>query len=157
MGSKSELLVQVHPVRFAQGEWQHLVLRRRQDDAEFPSLWQVITGRPNPDESPFEAAQRELVEETQLTALEWWSLPLSASFYDVRRELLVFVVAFGAVVAPGAEPQLTEHSAYHWLRQSAAAAIVVVPAQQQGITAFDDLLVAQHRKPQIRQLYCIAP
>ncbi|RMF35383.1 MAG: NUDIX domain-containing protein [Chlorobiota bacterium] len=155
MGGKSELLVQVHVVRPTRGEWQHVVLRRRQDDGEFPALWQVITGRPTSDESPFDAAQRELAEETQLTALEWWSLPLSASFYDVRRQALVFVAAFGAVVAPDAEPHLTEHSTYRWLRARAAAAIVAVPAHQEGVAAFDYLLTEQHRKPQLRQLYCI--
>jgi|DewCreStandDraft_2_1066082.scaffolds.fasta_scaffold00395_58 dATP pyrophosphohydrolase len=155
MGSRSELLVQVHLVRSAQGGWQHLVLRRRQDDAELPSLWQVVTGRLKPDESPFEAAQRELAEETGLTAIEWWSLPLSASFYDMQRESLVFVAAFGAVVAPGAEPQLSEHCTYRWLRPTAAGAIVAVPAHQQGVAAFDYLLTEQHRMPQLRQLYCI--
>jgi 8-oxo-dGTP pyrophosphatase MutT (NUDIX family) len=148
-------LVQVHIARPSHKGWQHLVLHRHGDDEELPSLWQVVTGRPTLDESPFDAAQRELAEETGLAALEWWSLPMVASFYDRRIDGVVTVVTFGVVVAPNAQPVLHEHSAFRWLRCATAMSLLLVPAHQQGVEMFDRLLREQRFKPQLRQLYCL--
>ncbi len=153
--SDDRQLVQVHIARPSNEGWEHLVLRRRREDEELPSLWQVVTGRSTLGESPFDAAQRELFEETSLAAIEGWSLPIVASFYDRRTDGVVSVVTFGVVVAPHAQPILQEHSMFRWLRCATAMAVLPVPAHQQGVELFDRLLCEQRRKPQLRQLYCL--
>jgi hypothetical protein len=96
-----------------------------------------------------------LLKETGLAALEWWSLPMVASFYDRRIDGVVTVVTFGVVVAPNAQPVLHEHSTFRWLRCATAMALLLVPAHQQGVEMFDRLLREQRFKPQLRQLYCL--
>ena len=53
--------VLVYPVRKISGGWEYLILKRVKNRGSF---WQGVTGAPENDETNFEAAKRELFEET---------------------------------------------------------------------------------------------
>lgn len=53
-------MVSVYPIRYVNGEREHLIIKR----ATIAYNWQCVTGGVERDESPLEAAHRELYEET---------------------------------------------------------------------------------------------
>lgn len=151
-------LVQVHVVQPATpAGWKHLVLRRSKSDTHYPELWQCITGTIHPDESAVAAAQRELAEETGLTAEQWWIVPMVGSFYDWREDAIVLLSTFGAVVAQNATVRLAEHTAYRWEVLAVATRLLAVPAQQEGATRFEQLLNNCVAMPHLSMLYRLTP
>lgn len=146
MASIVSTLVQVHVARLAADGWQHLLLRRRDDDQQYPGLWQCITGTVCDGETMLAAAHRELSEEVRLTVLQWWALPVIGMFYDRARDALEIPVAFGAVVSSDAEPTLSEHAEHRWLALDAAFATLVVPAHREGTRMFEHVLTDSRRE-----------
>ncbi|MFV2015079.1 MAG: NUDIX domain-containing protein, partial [Candidatus Heimdallarchaeota archaeon] len=53
-------MISVYPIRYIGGRWEHLIIKR----ATLSYNWQCMTGGVESDESPLEAAYRELFEET---------------------------------------------------------------------------------------------
>ncbi|MHA2249281.1 MAG: NUDIX domain-containing protein, partial [Candidatus Kariarchaeaceae archaeon] len=53
-------MISVYPIRYVSGRWEHLIIKR----ATVSYNWQCVTGGVERDESPLEAAHRELFEET---------------------------------------------------------------------------------------------
>lgn len=133
------------------------MLRRSDSDAHYPDLWQCITGTIHPNESAAAAAQRELVEETGLTAEQWWVIPIIGSFYDWRADAIVLLSTFGAVVPPNATVRLTEHTAYRWEALAVANSLLAVPAQQEGAARFEQLLNNCAAVPHLSMLYRLIP
>ncbi len=146
-------LVQVHVARFIESRWEHLLLRRSLEDTRYPGLWQCITGHIHQDETAFGAAQRELTEEIGVAALQWWSLPITGTYYDRETDTLSLTIAFGAVIAPTAILRLSEHCDYRWLCCAEARRIVPIPAQQDGIAMLERFLADSAHRTAIEQLY----
>ena len=116
-----------------------VLLLRRADD---PAFWQSVTGGLEPDESPLEAARRELREETALVS-EPRSLELRARFeirgrwraryapevtHNVEHAFLALVDGRPAVrLAPD------EHVGLRWLSVDAALALASSPTDRAAI------------------------
>lgn len=78
--------------------------------------WSYIAGHLEIGESLWQCALRELLEETSLAPVAFYSADQSEQFYDVHAECVQLVPAFVAVVANDAVVQLNrEHSAFRWL------------------------------------------
>jgi lipoyl(octanoyl) transferase len=100
-------------------EAQVLVLRRTPERGGF---WQTITGRVEPGETPEQAAARELLEETGLSA------PVRALDYrhafalgEILPPMLAEETAFAAWLPEGQTVRLSaEHDAHEWLDGPAA-------------------------------------
>ncbi len=146
-------LVQVHVARFSQSGWEHLLLRRSLEDTRYPGLWQCITGQIKPNETAFAAAQRELAEETGVAVLQWWSLPVTGTYYDRDNDALSLTIAFGALISPTAVLRLSEHCDYCWLGCAEAQRMVPIPAQQEGIAVLDRFLTEPVHRIAREQLY----
>lgn len=91
-----------------------LLARRR--SSYMDGAWTYIGGRIEPDETGWQAARRELAEETGLQPAVMYASSFSEQFYDCASDCIQIVPAFVAIVASDAKVRLNEeHSAYVWL------------------------------------------
>ena len=92
----------------------------------------MVGGKIRPGEAAWQAALRELAEETGWAAgaglAEAWALPSVNAFYEWERDRVVLAPAFAARVE--GEPVLDrEHDAWAWLPAEAAAGRLAWPEQ----------------------------
>ncbi|WP_259915672.1 NUDIX pyrophosphatase [Jannaschia sp. M317] len=93
--------------------------------------WSQVVGKIEPGETAWQAAVRELAEETGLRPDSLWSADCLEQFYLPARDRIVTGVVFVARVGPGAEPRLNaEHDAARWLSLPDAEARVAFPNQR---------------------------
>jgi 8-oxo-dGTP pyrophosphatase MutT (NUDIX family) len=137
--------VSVHVYAWAPDGLRLLMLRRTPERGGF---WQGVTGAPLAGETDFDAAIREVREETGLDVAE--SLrPLSVTFaYALRPELAdrwatiygagvaaVSVVCFGAEIASATDQLLDqgEHDAFQWCDYETALGLLEWPIEQDAL------------------------
>lgn len=107
-------LVSVIPVRGRGEDARTLLLHRAQ--AHLHGLWTYAAGHVEPGETAWQAAVRELAEETGLGPTALYSADQCETYYDVHEECIAVVPAFVAFVAPDAEVHLdAEHDDHAWL------------------------------------------
>ena len=105
----------------ASGALEFLVLQRAPGHA-YAGTWRMVGGKIEIGERAWEAALREMREETALAPLRFWALPSVNAFYEWRRDTVALAPAFAAEVAADAEPVLdAEHTAWAWLPPAPAA------------------------------------
>jgi len=92
--------------------------------ASMDGIWTYVAGHIEPDESGWQTALRELLEETALIPQALYATSFCEQFYDARADCVQVVPAFVAVVDEEAEVRLNhEHSAFRWLPLAEAAKI----------------------------------
>ncbi|MDT0631124.1 NUDIX domain-containing protein [Rubrivirga sp. S365] len=134
MPAVSAHAVDVYPYRHppsAAGGAEWLVLRRAAGRPD-AGAWRMVGGKVEPGEAAWQAALRELAEETGWRPgaglVEAWALPSVNAFYEWAEDRVVLAPAF-AVRVEG-EPTLDgEHDGWAWLPAEAAAARLAWPEQ----------------------------
>lgn len=132
MPALSAHAVDVYPYRTeADGATSWLVLRRAPDRSD-AGRWRMVGGKIREGETAWQAALRELAEETGWRAgaglVEAWALPSVNAFYEAATDRIVLAPAFAARVE--GEPALdAEHDAFVWLPAEAAADRLAWPEQ----------------------------
>ena len=121
--------------RVAGGGMEVLMLQRPADH-RFANAWQTVGGHieEKDGETAWQAARRELEEETGFAPRRWFRLDQPETFYNPENDTIYFIPAFAALVEAGAEPTLSaEHQAHRWLSASQAAAGVTWAAMQASL------------------------
>ena len=95
-------------------------LQLRRAKGEFlEGVWGPVHGRIQRSETAWQAALRELREETKLTPLEFYQLDTINQFYLVAGDCVWHVPGFCAVVGHDATVALNEeHDAFRWIDRS---------------------------------------
>ena len=107
-------LISVYLLREAPAGLEVLLLQRG-DAHRFPGDWQGVHGHIEPGEPAWQAALRELDEETGIDPSDWFRLIRVASFYEPATDAVYLVPGFVALAAPGAVVRLSaEHQAAAW-------------------------------------------
>lgn len=105
--------VDVWPYRLREGEAEFLLLHRVGIDG--PPFWQGVSGWIEANEAPHMTALRELREETGFAADALFTVDAIFDLYKSLRGTVETIVPFAALVASGAEPELSaEHDAWRW-------------------------------------------
>lgn len=134
MSAVSAAVIEVCVFRFVRDRAEYLLLRRSPDDALYPGMWQIVTGTREETEKAYEAALRELKEETGLRPEHFWIVPYTNAFYDPRSDAVSLIPFFAAQVRPGDAPELSgEHSTGEWLSYQDALQRLVWPGQRRGL------------------------
>lgn len=134
-------VIDVYPYRqTGRGAAEFLVFHRAADTV-YAGQWRIVGGKINPDEAAWQAASRELKEETGQSARLLWALPSINSFYEWQYDRINLIPAFAAAIEN--DPTLDhEHDDFRWLAAEEAAALLKWPEQQRLILLANQMLEA---------------
>jgi dATP pyrophosphohydrolase len=118
-------------LRHLEDEWQVLLLKRVGEPLD--GEWCQVAGRLEDNETAWEAAVRELKEETGLKPERLYSADICEQFYVAHADAISIVPVFVAFVDRGQKVTLNEeHSQYKWM--SLAEAELEMPFRSQRRT-----------------------
>ena len=144
MTSMRVSLVDVYVLRQGPEGLQCLVLRRG-PGGRCPGSWETVHGHIEEGERPWEAAARELQEETGLAPERLYNLSRVEAFYQHRKDEVALVPVFVAFAAPDAPVRLgPEHEAFEWLAPAQAGARFAWPRERRALEDAVQLLGSGH-------------
>ena len=126
-------LVDVYVLRRG-GQGLRCLVLRRAAGGRCPGSWETVHGHIEEGERPWEAAARELEEETGLEAARLYNLSRVEAFYQHREDEVALVPVFVAFVAPDTAVRLgPEHDAHEWLVPEDAGARFAWPRERRAL------------------------
>lgn len=144
--------VSVVLLRTAGGEAQVLLLRRNRT---LVGEWCQVAGGIEDGENAWEAALREVKEETGLTCDRLYSADICEQFYEPDREAISILPVFVGFVAVDAEVVINhEHSDFRWVSFDVARSMVPFAGQRHVLRHIEAEFVL--RKP-VRHLLIKMP
>ncbi len=128
MPSAAIRVIDVYPYRWRRDTLEFLLLCRS-ESVEYAGQWRMIGGKIEPGEAAWQAARREVEEETGQPPVTLWSIPSVNHFYEWQHDRVNLIPAFAAEL--DADPVLNcEHSDFAWLSAEDAIDRLRWPEQQ---------------------------
>ncbi len=116
-----------------------LILKRAKTKI-YEHLWQGVAGKIEKNEKPWEAAKRELKEETGLNPVNIFIADHLSSFYENYEDRINLVPVFGIEVDSDYVILSDEHSKYKWAKYKTARKKLIWRGQKKGIKAVFKML-----------------
>jgi len=133
-------VVDVYPYRETPAGARWLLLRRAAGTV-YAGTWRMVGGKIESGEAAWQAALRELREETGRAPLRAWALPSVNAFYEWEHDRVSLAPAFAADIPE--DPALCrEHDAFAWLPATEAASRLAWPEQRRLLLLADATLAA---------------
>jgi dATP pyrophosphohydrolase len=134
--------VEVCVFRSLNTETHFLVLQRAKGEKLYPGLWQIVTGTMKKNERAWQAAMRELKEETGLSPERCWTIPYVDTYFDLAKDAIQLVPVFAAELDSSSLLRLSsEHQHYEWLRFDDAQRRLVWPGQRRSIEIVNEFII----------------
>ncbi|MBG93592.1 MAG: NUDIX domain-containing protein [Chloroflexi bacterium] len=128
------------PSRQNFGEFEYLALRRASKKI-YAGQWRIVTGKIEQSESAWQAAKREVKEETQFDNFRFFVIPFVSSFYEWESDHLHSIPVFLALVNQDIDPILNdEHCDFRWCLIEEIVDLLDWPAQRNGVRAAEMFL-----------------
>jgi len=110
-------MIAVYVVRSNASGRSHEFLQLKRAAGDYMGgTWQIVRGKSHPSEKAWQAALRELFEETGLTPREFYRLSLMETFYLTVDETVWHVPSFVAIVSRDDVVRLNEeHEGWRWV------------------------------------------
>jgi dATP pyrophosphohydrolase len=125
------------------GGHEYLMIRRAPEEPVYPDMWQMVTGYIEEGETAYEAARRELEEETGIRASYLWVVPYIASFYNARTDTVEKIPVFAAEADGETDVRLShEHTEYAWLDYAGARGRLAFPGHIMGLDVLETFILA---------------
>lgn len=126
-------------LRQNENEWQVLLLKRTQT---LVGEWCQIAGSIEEGETAWQAALRELDEETGLTPRNFYSADITEQFYEPDRDAITIAPVFVAIIDPNHTVSLNhEHSDHRWVSFKEAIEMVPFGGQRRVLRWIEDEFV----------------
>ena len=135
----------LHLMRWVAGV-PHYLLMQRSAGQLYEGVWQGVTGKIQPGETAWQAAIRELGEETGLRPLKMWTVDHVNFYYEAAHDRMNCIPVFGAELAAGEVVLSPEHRACRWCQVEEAAQLLLWEQQRQGLLIFHDMLTSATEK-----------
>lgn len=133
-------VIDCHVARETTEGWQYLVLRRAENRSD-AGRWRIVTGKIEVGETAWQAALRELREETTLEAQRLFAVPYINQFYEWQHDRTNAIPVFLAIIPADAPIALDdEHVESRWLIFRDAVAALSWPAMRDGLRVADAVL-----------------
>ena len=135
-------------LREVAGDAEALLLRRTRTLA---GEWCQIAGAIEEGETAWQAALRELKEETGLTPIRFYSGDICEQFYEADRDAITIAPVFVAFVAYDAPVVLNaEHSEYKWISLDWAEDMVPFGGQRRVLRHIRQEFVVRDPSPHLQ-------
>ena len=144
-------MVQCHVVRQTRNTWEFLQLLRAAG-RYMAGTWQIVSGSIENEETAWQAALRELAEETALRPAEFYKLDMVDTFYIAGIDTMYHAPVFCAIVSSDANVTLNdEHTQFRWVDLAAAELHVTWPSDARAIREISrDIPQDSPAKPYLR-------
>ncbi|MDP4114827.1 MAG: NUDIX domain-containing protein [Bacteroidota bacterium] len=107
--------IEAHIIKILNNEIHYLALKRAPYQL-FPDIWQPVTGKIKENEKAYNAAKREILEETGIVVNEIFILPKVTSFYLHTEDAVYLSPVFLYIVEPDSKIKLSsEHIEFGWM------------------------------------------
>ena len=128
-------------VRPALGGYE-LLMARRSEGNDMGGTWQLISGALEPNETAWQAALRELHEETGLKPVEFYRLSTLTQFYRPDNDSLNTAPMFGAIVSEDCPVTINdEHSEFAWVNVEEARSRLMWPSDQAALEELSSVIL----------------
>lgn len=138
-------VIDCHVVYLGNNDPQYLMLKRSPDKL-YGGIWQCVTGKIENNETPIEAAVRELIEEAGLAAKNKWTIDHVNHFYEANHNRMNLIPVFGIEVESIEVKLSEEHCNYQWCSYEDALKLFTWTQQKNGLIAFHKMLTSQQEK-----------
>ncbi len=141
-------LIDVYVYRLKKGKPEFLLLLRSSKKI-YAHQWRMIGGKVEQGEKYWEAALRELKEETALIPEKFWVIPSLNSFYEASSDQIHQIPAFAVEIDIKALPELNEeHTDYTWISIEELDSYLNWPEQKRLIRLTNNLVVNDQILPE---------
>lgn len=126
-------LIEAHIFRTNGSDLEFLILKRAENE-NYAGIWQMVTGSIDNNEKAFEAALREIKEETGLIPQKLWVVPNVNSFYSPEKDKVIMIPVFAALVQNNSVVTISnEHSEYKWVKKEEAKQLLAWNGQRKSV------------------------
>jgi dATP pyrophosphohydrolase len=116
------------------GDSHEFLQLRRRPDKYMGDTWQLVTGGIDEGETAWQAALRELREETSLEPTEFYQVDVVNTFYLASTDRISHSPMFCALVPPDARVKLNnEHTAFRWVPREQMMSAVMWPGERAAL------------------------
>lgn len=135
-------LIDLYPYRVKEDNAEYLLLKRAKGQL-YDGQWRMIGGKVEEGETYWEAALRELYEETRLKPVTFWTIPSLNKFYEHHTDEILTIPAFAAQIEVSASPVLDkEHSVAQWFNIEKAIEVIPWPEQRRLLKLVHDIITS---------------
>ena len=117
------------------------LLLKRAKTKMYEHIWQGVAGKIEKGEKSWEAAKRELQEETGLKPDKMFIVDHVSKFYEQMDDRINLVPVFGIEVNTQEVVLSDEHSEYKWVKIDEALDLLVWKGQKQAIKIVNDMVL----------------
>jgi len=118
-----------------------LVLKRAKTKM-YEHIWQGVAGKIEDGETSWEAATRELKEETGLAPIKMFVADHVSKFYEINGDRINLVPVFGIEVDSESVIISQEHCDHKWVVTNGALDLLVWRGQKQAIQVVHDMVIS---------------
>lgn len=119
---------------------KYLLLKRSKEKEPYPGIWQIVTGRIEPEEEAYKTALREVKEETGLKPLKCFVAPKVNQFYASYNDKIYLIPVFVVNVKYDNVILSNEHVQYEWLDFEDAYKKVHWYSQKENLQIINEIL-----------------
>ncbi|MCK9426315.1 MAG: NUDIX domain-containing protein [Ignavibacteriaceae bacterium] len=139
-------MIEAHIYRKKNGKIEFLLLKRG-EDANYPGIWQMVTGKIKKNEKAYETVLREVKEETNLSVEKLFVVPIVNSFYSYISDSVNFVPVFLCLVNEGDKVKISkEHCKFRWVSKDKAKKMVAWTGQQKSLEIIYSFLTKKEKE-----------